>query len=377
MDHPYGGMVLMAMQLSTLRETELLTALYQGMFEQPHWHTFLTQLATQTGASCATLTFVPVDQDTAIALYAGHQPPPDLQRIFEEWHRQDPLNCRRMREGRVYSRDELLGEYEAAPCSPRGGNSRSTGQLFARSVRVTEASGVDAWLSCVAPRELGSAVAALLSALVPHLRTAMRCFIALERERFRSTVNTDAIGRLNFGWLTLDARCRIIDMTPRAEELFRRSGMLRRDRYDRLTPASPALDREVSELVKRFAEDAEARPRAINISPAPWVEMLVAPIKNRSLSASSTPVAIAYLSGDRCSQADRCEQLVDLFGLLPSEARVAWAMAQGRSMAEAAQELCLTIETVRGYSKKIYAKTGARGQAELVRNIVTSVLALA
>ena len=46
-------------------------------------------------------------------------------------------------------------------------------------------------------------------------------------------------------------------------------------------------------------------------------------------------------------------------------------------MREAAADLGLTVETARNYSKKIYAKTGARGQAELVRNILTGVLALA
>ena len=69
--------------------------------------------------------------------------------------------------------------------------------------------------------------------------------------------------------------------------------------------------------------------------------------------------------------------LVDLFGLSPSEARLAWAIAQGMSISEAAADLGLTVETARNYSKKIYAKTGARGQAELVRNILTGVLALA
>ena len=59
--------------------------------------------------------------------------------------------------------------------------------------------------------------------------------------------------------------------------------------------------------------------------------------------------------------------LVDLFGLLPSEARLANALANGASLAEAAEQMGLTIETVRNYSKKIFAKTGTRGQADLVR----------
>jgi len=88
-------------------------------------------------------------------------------------------------------------------------------------------------------------------------------------------------------------------------------------------------------------------------------------------------VAAVYLRGDRSSIADRHEQLVDLFGLTPAEARLAWALAQGLSIAEAADAHGLTTETARYYSKRIYAKTGARGQVDLVRNILTGVLALA
>lgn len=71
----------------------------------------------------------------------------------------------------------------------------------------------------------------------------------------------------------------------------------------------------------------------------------------------------------------KCEQFVNLFGLLPSEARLAWQLAQGTSFADAAAMVGITEETGRSYSKKIYAKTD--GQPELVRILLTSVLAIA
>ncbi|MBX9729195.1 MAG: LuxR C-terminal-related transcriptional regulator, partial [Sphingopyxis sp.] len=53
------------------------------------------------------------------------------------------------------------------------------------------------------------------------------------------------------------------------------------------------------------------------------------------------------------------------------------ALSRGMTIAEAADALGLTTETARNYSKKIYAKMGARGQSDVVRYILTSVLALA
>jgi DNA-binding CsgD family transcriptional regulator len=63
--------------------------------------------------------------------------------------------------------------------------------------------------------------------------------------------------------------------------------------------------------------------------------------------------------------------------LSPREAALAEAVSKGRSIVEAGAELKLTQETARNYSKRIYAKTGARGQADLVRILLTGLLPFA
>lgn len=357
-------------------DSGLLASLHDGMFQQPLWHDFLARLRGRLQAPYVNLTFHPPQETTLVELQEGAIKSLNLHPIFGVGVGDEAVVHRPMREGRVYALGELIEPGETALGAWRDEELLPLGIEDLRTVRVMEASGVNAWLSC-AGRHLPSSATSLLTALAPHLRIAMRNFVALERERSRSTMASDAIGRLNFGWLTLDAQCRIVDMTAHVEQLFQRSSLLRRGRYDRLTPASPDLDRELTGLAKRFAQDADARPRAINLSRDPWMDMLVAPFRGGATAAGGKPVAILYLSGDRSSQADRCEQLVDLFGLLPSEARLAWEIAQGIPIAEAAANLNLTVETARNYSKKIYAKMGARGQAELVRIILSSVLAIA
>ena len=344
----------------------LLQSLYEGMFETPLWNDFLGRLLAKTGARFTTLVFRPVDDD-AVELYAGDPPPEEIRKLFVDGN---------MRPGRAYALEELIDPfgsrqkafYENAVIPQELGN--------IRSIRVTEPGGIDLWLGCSGGKNIGPATGALLSALAPHLRIALRSYAALERERFRSSVTSQAFDRLKMGWLSLDVSCRIIDATANVEQLFQRGTLLRRGRYDRLVPASPAIDRQLTALLKDFSAHHDARPQAFNLSKDPWTEMLVTPFQSLAFSGRKTPVAIVYISGDRRSQADRCDQLVDLFGLLPSEARLAWLMAQATSIADAAQALGLTVETARNYSKKIYAKTGARGHAELVRIIMTSVLAI-
>jgi DNA-binding CsgD family transcriptional regulator len=60
-------------------------------------------------------------------------------------------------------------------------------------------------------------------------------------------------------------------------------------------------------------------------------------------------------------------------GLSTREGALAEAISQGRSIVDAGAELQLTPETARNYSKRIYAKTGASGQADLVRMLLTGL----
>ena len=105
--------------------------------------------------------------------------------------------------------------------------------------------------------------------------------------------------------------------------------------------------------------------------------MLLVPSNVRAGATRPTPALVAYVHADKSSSADRVEQLGQMFDLIPCEARLALALSRGMSIAEAAVELGLTLESARTYSKRIYAKTGARGQADLVRFIHRSVLAIA
>lgn len=353
----------------------LLLSLHEGVHEKPIFDTFLRRLKARSRASYVSLMFRTSDDDLLVERYLGTEATEHFRQLFLERYATNPFAARHMRDGRIYSLDELFDATDPNHIAFRADLLAPQGLADMRSVRVTDQSSVEAWLVCSGGREIGASTGALLRSLVPHLRVAMRSFVSLDRARFRSRVSIDAFGRLNFGWLTLDDRCRVVD-SANMERMFERSDLLRCGREGRLILASRAIDRAMTELVKRFASDPASRPKAFNLSRDPSVDLLLAPLHGQLDQASARPVAIAYVSGDRSSSADRCAQLADLFGLTPSEARLSWAMASGRSISEAACELGLSLETARNYSKKVYSKTGASGQPALVRIILTSVLAI-
>lgn len=363
------------MRIPNLGETELLVPLHEGVFEQPMWGTFLDRLRRAAGVDWAAFLVRSPQSESGNRqklemVSARGEPAVNLAPMLAG----EGSIGEMMRTGRVYSLPELRDLASGLPAL-----SVPPGTAHLQGMRVQDGSGFDGWLAVGGGEPIGLDVAGSLTALAPHLRSALKVYSGLEKERARASINAGAVSRMNFGWIAVDSRNTILDMDDRAQRLLQQSGVLRRGPYGRLTAGSPAMDRRLTETVKHLAGGQSIRPRALNLSQDPWIDILVSPVRHAAAlpPARGQAAAVIYFRGDRSPLSDRHEQLVELFGLTPSEARLAWSIAQGLSIAEAAEQNGLTIETARNYSKKIYAKTGARGQVDLVRNILTGVLALA
>ncbi|CAN7346677.1 hypothetical protein LJR225_002041 [Phenylobacterium sp. LjRoot225] len=359
-------------------ETDLLTAILEGAFEAPLWASFLDGLRRKTAADYASLIFRPPGRplNAVVHLFAGAPSPPLVERLYhEDLYQTDPLPYHQLAEGRPYALAELLRFDDPAHVDFYRDVVVPSGMAAMRMMRVQEASGVNAWLT-IARREtdFGAAEDDLLSAIAPALRGALRNFAALEHERFNASVAAEAIRRLHFGWFTLDATGRVLESNALGTDILAKSSILRRNADGRLAARPAKLEREIVMAIRELAANPKSRARAITLNQDPWFDMLLAPTHGQPISAGPNPAVIAYVHGDNAPSAHRCDQLAKLFALTPSEARLALALSRGMTIAEAAAEFGLTLETARNYSKKIYSKTGARGQPDLVRFVMRSVL---
>lgn len=362
-------------------ETDLLPAIHDGPFEEPMWSTFLGRLRQRTRADRAAISFRPPDRplDAAIQLYAGNPlPEPLLRGYFGPGPIQQPIPSFSLRPNRVYALAELI-----EPDEPKH-------QKFVRDVlvpgevadlrvmRVAEPGGLSAWLTLTrAQGVFGPAEGATLAKTAPHFRQALRTYAEIERHKAGTRIADAVMERLNFGWLRLDAKGVVLEESPGAIRLLRHGAGLRRTANGQLSALDPLVDRRLSEALRSVTQGTQAKPRALNVGQDPWIDLLLVPAASDPASSASGAAIVAYVQGDNRSLADRHEQLAELFGLLPSEARFAMALSRGLSIVEAAEKLGITVETARHYSKKIYAKMGARGQPDLIRFVLTSVLALA
>jgi DNA-binding CsgD family transcriptional regulator len=228
---------------------------------------------------------------------------------------------------RVYSLDELEGDASAPPQAT----------LFARAVRVTSPRRWNAALIILRLQsDFTAADGALVSALAPHLSIALGHYAAAEHAKLGHAVAAALLRRLGVSWEIGEAAKSHSETSTGATLAF---------------PTRPA--RAASD-----GPDGATDAQRLEISVDGVGRHIIVSRNNPRLHEGQSRV------------------LEQLWGLSSSEARLALAIASGQSLAEGAEAIGLTLESARNYSKRIYSKTGAHGQADLVRLVVSSVAML-
>jgi hypothetical protein len=319
--------------------TDFATKLLDGAFETPLWTSFLDALRDRTGADFAILVFQPPGWplEDGLQLISGDARPDD-SRLISRRHRIVGNVVRRewTEEGRSYSLDELLRLDSGTNQSFFDELIHVHGITAVRDMRVQEASGVDAWLTIARKgADFGPDDDGLLTAIAPILRGVLRHYVAREQERYAARMTADAVDRLQFGWIALDQSGTIVDADAYGERVLEQSQVLRRAANGRLAVADKECERDVFQTLAALAKGESNRPRAIQLRSDPWLDMLLAPARDRILSTRSTPSVIAYVHGDSWRLTDRCAQLIDMFGLSRNEARLTIEICRGRTIAEA------------------------------------------
>ncbi|HEX7855156.1 MAG TPA: helix-turn-helix transcriptional regulator [Sphingobium sp.] len=366
-----------------MSEGQLVAALFDGLFEEPLWSSFLEMLRLKTDADHAVLSIAPRNHhfNKAIFIRASRDAEPHIDETARDFHFAKDLLDDRVKtfleEGRVYSLQDLYSSETAARDRHYLDVLRKVGMSAMRQMWIQEKSGINAQLTITRAGDDFTAEATdLLRSLVPVLRGVLQVFVSTEQERFAASLNAETIRRLRFGWIVLNRSGIVLECDEQGGEILTGSGVLKRRSNGKLEARDRDIEREIYQALSNITEDSRARPRAIIISRDPWLDMLIVPARDQGISTNIDRAAIAYVHGDSWRSADRHEQLAELFGLSPREARLALAISRGLSLTEAAAELGLTVGTARQYSKSTYAKMGVRGLPDLVRIVSNSALVI-
>jgi len=364
------------MRLTSLDETDLLMPLYAGMHEEPRFATFLERLKRRTDASYIGLVFrqgeVPIYEATE--LFAGWNLRERTRAVgVEELFRLDPIPYNSLRPGRVYSAAEFADRDPNPNFKDlRESYQRLVGITDERVVRIAEADRVSAWLVMARTRQCSATDSALLSAIAPHVGVALRSFVIMEQQRLRAAMSAEVLHRSGTGWILFDRQARIIDLDPASGDRIEALTRIRPRIGERLRTIEPQAERALIEAAAGFAREGTCAVRCVTLSHAPRLDALLLKTTVMPAAALSLPVMVALLRLPVAPSLDRAALLSALFDLPRREAELAMALSDGLSIAEAASSLGLSLETIRNYSKRLYAKLGVRGRTDLVRLIQRS-----
>ena len=373
---------------------ELLGALYEGPLEPEPWHSFGERLRVLFEARNVAITLHhtqglvrdsyvmvqdPVDQTDWIAVENTYR---------RDFMHEDPVRLELFAPGTIVELDtvERSSEFQRYIAELDIGSCLRIG--------FDEPDGMCGWIDIVRTRSCGAPFGNehldLLHTLLPHLQRALRLFAAQKMREAECTVYEDTIEHFALGTLLLDGELRVMRVNRVARTILHSSPGVTIAR-DRLRCANPGAQRELDRALRAAALAAtgdgpmgRGELLRIGTNPERPIGLLVRPLAQALwFRGSHAPSVIVYLTDHtqqpeafRSDQSSSRELVERLFGLTPQEARLALRLADGCSLAEAAQHIGVAETAARNYSKRIYAKLGIGARSELVRLVHRSLALL-
>lgn len=200
-----------------------------------------------------------------------------------------------------------------------------------------------------------------LDALRPHLARAAALSTRLNLERARAIV--DALARAGMPAAVLGGQDRILAANALLEAMSDQVLFLAHGKFGLADQAGSRLLGAL--LTAQRDEPTRSIPIPATIE-NPAAVLHVLPLPGEAGDVFSGARRLLLVTRLDRPAAPEAELLTGLFDLTASEARVARAISEGRSVDEVAAALGFSRETVRFYLKGVFAKTGVSRQVDLV-----------
>jgi DNA-binding CsgD family transcriptional regulator len=365
--------------LSHERMTALIRGIYTAAADEAHWPGVLESLADASGGGVAGFNYrVGVEGRVRSAQFARVDPVliDAIQTYYSSRNPWTRLTQPLMRAGQVLALDALLPvtdlrrtEFYAGILKPAGVLHCFTACVFRRSDDVLSFTAVRAaGKGPYQPDELNQ-----VRDILPHLQRAVQVDARLRQLQRTRLALADALEHLRHGIIVIDARGVPVFVNRAAREIaaardgvtITASEVVASGRHDRLrlrALLAAAVRTGAGEGFDSGATMTIARPSMKR----PYL-VLVAPLQLAPEPDSPPGLATLFIT-DPEIQPDAPDTILRrLFGLTPSEARVANALLVGGRMERAADRLGIRRETARWHLKRIYRKTSTTRQASLVR----------
>ena len=185
-----------------------------------------------------------------------------------------------------------------------------------------------------------------------------------------------ALERLNFGVLLLGPDAELRHANRRAEDIARRTRAYSAGANGRLQASATAQSTKLHKAVQAAGHSVTARdpagtPLRLRGTSGGEVHAFVVPVPAGTHHIEKAVVAMMFVADPESTLPNFPEKLRQIYHLSPTEAQLAEALVNGRSLKQFAVERGTSLNTVRTQLRSLAAKVGAKRQVDVVRCILT------
>jgi DNA-binding CsgD family transcriptional regulator len=236
-----------------------------------------------------------------------------------------------------------------------------------------------AHLTCIRRSQsghFGDADGLVFKALMPHMQRAFRLFLNCEQAKSNARelkAVLDTFDRAVFG---LNHNGIVVLSNRKADAIIEKADGLKLIRGRLLADHSPdncELQSHIAKSVAVSTGDGTSQSDSIRLNRDSVNLPLLLTISSfqSDMPNFGQLAALVFVTDPAQEPESRSMFLRRLYGLSPTECRLADLLHQGLEVREAAGHLKTTLETARFHLKRVLAKTGTRRQTELMRLMVS------
>lgn len=366
------------LELSTVDYDQLIHSVYAGIDEVSPWSTFLSYLCTATGSRDASLVFTALTPEESHYLLTSDN---------ELWTRSSQDSIRYL-----LSMSETLSISQPHPSTIEetlSANQFYSSELYLKYLKPIgirylmsqDLAFEDAYRIKLSVErtedcdDYGEAEKAVFEWITPHLKRAVQ----LREERIQHSrlndITNSTLSKVAVGALTLDAGGRITTSNAAAKIILQSNrGLTLRD--DQLHARDPRQNQELKQAIDQAlkrSEKAESEHFGVGLRieehpGKPQLDIVIKPIREDAYDgANLAPRVVVYLNDCEQSQLElNAEMLCKIYSMTPCEAQVSAHLAEGKTQAQVAELLGVSINTVKTHLRGIYDKLDAKNQSQVV-----------
>jgi DNA-binding CsgD family transcriptional regulator/PAS domain-containing protein len=355
--------------------SDLVGFVYEAAADASRWQAFLDAYAEAVGARRATLLLGNWNQNRAAAFRWSGWPDGDVGLVADRYRAEELY--RAVGDGQsegVIRTIDLFAPAETAGQSivyrelymPRDVRYGLAG-IFLRSA---ESSSLIVAVRTEQDGPFGDPALAILRPLMPHLRQVALLQTELNSLRARLAAFTVYLDRSPFPFLLADAQGRVLYANAAANQTTSlKDGIaITSGHLSMMSPRSQAALVKAIEKVDTVRAGPLCQIEVERPSHKPPYRLILMPVPSpAALPLGLTQPAAAVLIVDTEAGPELDTQILgELFSLTPAEVRVTGKLGVGRSAEEIAQEMGLSLETVRTHIRHVLSKTTTGRQGELI-----------